>query len=133
MTRYQCSIEAVSLWGRLLRLHALKRAKGDCQIEGVDWAERALARGTRHCDLGTDARLLYVSSQRALELLAIQGRDAMVASALAKRRLAGHGTGQEELRYNLDKPRRNELLDGAREWLRWSLDEEAFELPELPF
>ena len=134
VTRFRCSVEAATLWGRLLSLNALKRVKGDCQHEGIDWAEQAEVRGSLGGDLGTDSRLLCVDSERALELLAVMGPRQEIGAALAKRRLAGHGTNQEERRYDLDKETRDELLEATKEFLAWSLREDAeLEIPDLPF
>lgn len=130
-SRFRCSIEADITWGRLLSLYTLKRIKGDCQREGMDWAN---VRSSLSMDLGTNARLLYCASERSLELLAVMGQEQEKGAALAKRRLAGHGTNQEERRYNLDRETRDKLLEGAKEFLSWSLRDDAeLEMPDLPF
>lgn len=147
MSRYECSDEAASMWGRLLSAWARKRDNlcrdrlgnmvnlgADAQRRGINWAERAEARGSLGGDLGTDSRLLCCDSERALELLAVMGPRQAIGAALARRRLTGHGTNQEERRYDLDREERDKLLEGAKEFLSWSLREDAeLEIPDLPF
>ena len=155
--RFRCSLEAVPLWGRLRRLwgdnrdlfyrdrnRELVNVGGDAQQHGVNWAERApiVAMGI-HSELGTDARLTLIAAQRALAGLETMGVGPTIAVALATRRLDGQSlTGLRE-KHGLSKCDRQEKfctgcelhahLQGVKQWLWWSLSEEALELPILPW
>lgn len=138
--RYRCSIEADAVWRRLLALWALKRGKGDAQLEGLNWAERAEAIGQQHSDLGTRARLMYIASERFLALLEADsldglglGPDARKGAILAHYRLSGHGISRRRQQLGLDHERANELLEGTKELLCWNLNDDVLELPDLPF
>ena len=108
----------------------------DPQAHGDNWGEWGPPGGVGDFggDLGTENRLLYIDSQRALVMFEELGREAKIAAHLARRRLTGHGFKEIERQEGIDREQAEELLEGAKEWLWWSCREELpLELPDLPF
>ncbi len=148
MSRYECSAEAASLWGRLRNIYQLVQPEivsvspgcdikqpGDAAERGVNWAERALGFGKGgHSDLGANSRLLYATSERSLELLAVMGQEPQIAARLARRALSRKSLWEIRQRYGLDKETAGEWVDGVKVWIWWHWDDDApLELPYLPF
>lgn len=146
--RYRCSQAALDLWSRLRHIYQLVQPEnvsvapgcdikqpGDATEGGVNWAERALGFGKGgHSDLGANSRLLYATSERSLELLAVMGREQLIATRLARRVLSCKSLWEIRQRYGLDKETAGEWVDGVKVWIWWHWDDDApLELPYLPF
>ena len=140
-TQYECSVEASRTWGRLLAVYALRRAKGDAQLEGHDWAEWGpLPPRGGHSDLGTEARLLFIAS---VGVLARLEEERGHPAHLARTRLKGHGIRSvcEDLGIKYCGRRDDECrgcdahrhIFCAKEWLHWALTDPVADEPELPW
>ena len=141
--RFRCSPEADACWSRLLALYRLRRYDGDPQMQGRNWAEWEMHQ-PGHSDLGTEARLLFIASVGCLARLEEQGMAQQVGVALARRRLSAHGLGAVARRFRLtlcgqaDDQKctgceEHNLLNLAKEWLAWALDDPLEDEPDLPW
>ena len=136
VTVYKCSEPASRLWTRLCAIYSRAAGGEDPQAHGQDWGDWGPpgGEGGYDVDIGTDDQLLYIDSQQALTTLEEMGREAKIAARLAHRRLTGHGIKDIERQHGINREQSDDLLEGAREWIWWSCQEEApLELPELPF
>lgn len=133
---YKCSAAAEETWRRLLCVYAFVTAAGykdrrgnkvdvggDAQVQGFDWAERALSASETPLDrdLGTEARIMYWDAESRLMLLEVRGPNQKAGVALARRKLGLQRVTDTREKYGLDWKTAEELIERVKEYLHWSL------------
>lgn len=132
MTRYRCSTEAASTWGRIFSAFRWRRCKGVMGYEGTEYGGGHVP-PSQSAGLETEARILFIATMGVLVRLAGEGGSRRAGAAYTRRKLRSQRVWDVLEDYDMSKDRAEHLWECTKDYLDWTLNRPVEDEPELPW